>query len=100
MYTPNCERGIRFDDPALGLKWPMAPTVMSDKDKNWPVFDAKLAEVARESVQGRVPANTFAWQRDFHECVECRRVFWQGTHWRRIADKLSAISFQPSAKRQ
>ena len=47
MYTPGCERGIRFDDPALGLKWPMKPTVMSDKDRNWPAFDAKLTEVAR-----------------------------------------------------
>ena len=47
MYTPNCERGIRFDDPALGLKWPMAPTVMSDKDKNWPAFEAKVVEVSR-----------------------------------------------------
>ena len=51
MYTPNCERGIKYNDPALGLTWPMEPTVMSDKDKNWPAFvpaaERKLTEVAR-----------------------------------------------------
>ena len=47
MYTPGCERGIRHDDPALGLKWPMKPTVMSDKDKSWPAFAAAMAEVSR-----------------------------------------------------
>jgi uncharacterized protein with PIN domain len=48
----------------------------------------ELAEVPRESVASRVPANTFAWQRHFYECAACRRLFWQGTHWRRIAATL------------
>lgn len=49
MYTPGCERGVRFNDPAFKLTWPMAPTVMSDKDKAWPAFDSAkhLAEVAK-----------------------------------------------------
>jgi hypothetical protein len=33
-------RGVRWDDPAFGIEWPMAPTVMSDKDKSWPDFKA------------------------------------------------------------
>jgi dTDP-4-dehydrorhamnose 3,5-epimerase len=37
-YTPNTERGLRFDDPVLDITWPMAPSVMSDKDRNWPLL--------------------------------------------------------------
>lgn len=38
VYTPGSERGIRFDDPALGLSWPMPVTVISAKDRSWPDF--------------------------------------------------------------
>jgi dTDP-4-dehydrorhamnose 3,5-epimerase len=50
-YTPNTERGLRFDDPVLGIDWPMTPTVMSDKDRNWPLLGsvAGLVELAEAS---------------------------------------------------
>lgn len=35
-YTPEAERGLRWDDPSLGIEWPMEPKVISDKDKAWP----------------------------------------------------------------
>jgi dTDP-4-dehydrorhamnose 3,5-epimerase len=37
-YTPSSEGGVRWNDPAFGIKWPLAPTDMSDKDRNWPDF--------------------------------------------------------------
>ncbi|WP_396273527.1 dTDP-4-dehydrorhamnose 3,5-epimerase [Hyphomonas sp.] len=37
-YTPSAEGGVRWNDPAFGIKWPLAPTDMSDKDRNWPDF--------------------------------------------------------------
>ena len=39
FYSPEHERGIRFNDPALGIKWPMEPTVISDKDLKHPDFN-------------------------------------------------------------
>jgi dTDP-4-dehydrorhamnose 3,5-epimerase len=49
-YTPNTERGIRHDDPVLGLEWPLVPTAVSDKDMNWPLLGGPegLATLARE----------------------------------------------------
>lgn len=38
FYTPGHERGLRFDDPALGIAWPLATTTMSDKDRTWPLL--------------------------------------------------------------
>jgi len=35
-YTPNAERGLRYDDPSLALVWPTAVTAVSDKDASWP----------------------------------------------------------------
>jgi dTDP-4-dehydrorhamnose 3,5-epimerase len=39
FYTPGFERGIRYNDPALGLSWPIEIAEISDKDDAWPDFD-------------------------------------------------------------
>jgi dTDP-4-dehydrorhamnose 3,5-epimerase len=41
-YAPECDRGIAWDDPALGIDWriPAAEVVLSDKDKKHPRLEA------------------------------------------------------------
>lgn len=39
-YTPGAEVGLRWDDPAFGIAWPRAVSVISDKDAVWPLVDA------------------------------------------------------------
>lgn len=38
-YTPGTERGLRYDDPALGLTWPLPVTAVSPKDAQWPLLE-------------------------------------------------------------
>ena len=39
FYTPEAEGGVRWDDPAFGVRWPMTDNlIISEKDKNWPDF--------------------------------------------------------------
>lgn len=40
FYTPGHERGLRYDDPALGIEWPVEVTVVSEKDASWPLVEA------------------------------------------------------------
>ena len=42
-YTPNIERGLRYDDPLLAIDWPLAVTMVSDKDRTWPEFSPDSA---------------------------------------------------------
>jgi dTDP-4-dehydrorhamnose 3,5-epimerase len=37
-YAAAAARGVRFDDPELGIGWPMAVTVISDPDRGWPDY--------------------------------------------------------------
>jgi dTDP-4-dehydrorhamnose 3,5-epimerase len=39
FYTPGAERGIRYNDPAIGIHWPQTVQVISEKDAGWPDYD-------------------------------------------------------------
>jgi len=44
FYTPGSEGGLLYNDPMLGLDWPLPVATMSDKDGQW----KPLAEVETE----------------------------------------------------
>jgi dTDP-4-dehydrorhamnose 3,5-epimerase-like enzyme len=48
FYTPMTERGVRYDDPAVGIEWPMQVASVSDKDLS-------LARRRRRIVRARGP---------------------------------------------
>jgi dTDP-4-dehydrorhamnose 3,5-epimerase len=37
-HEPAAASGVRYDDPAFGIAWPLAPAVISSKDQAWPAF--------------------------------------------------------------
>jgi dTDP-4-dehydrorhamnose 3,5-epimerase len=37
-YMPAAARGLRFDDPALGIEWPPGPRIVSERDRAHPDF--------------------------------------------------------------
>jgi dTDP-4-dehydrorhamnose 3,5-epimerase len=43
FYAPEAERGLRYDDPSLNIEWPIAVSVVSDKDQSWPAFEPQPA---------------------------------------------------------
>jgi uncharacterized protein with PIN domain len=47
-----------------------------------------LSELTKEDAAGRAPPRSFAYHEQFWECVRCGKVFWHGTHWRKIIDQL------------
>ena len=38
FYEPSTSTGVRHDDPAFGIEWPLPVSVISEKDRNWPNF--------------------------------------------------------------
>jgi dTDP-4-dehydrorhamnose 3,5-epimerase len=50
-YTPSAEGGLPYDDPRLGLKWPLPVTVISARDRSF----QPLAEIEGELVRRMLP---------------------------------------------
>jgi dTDP-4-dehydrorhamnose 3,5-epimerase len=47
FYTPGAEGGLRYDDPRLGLKWPLPVGEISAKDGGWKLLDEVEPELKR-----------------------------------------------------
>jgi len=39
FFAPEYARGVRWDDPAFGIKWPLPDPVISEKDRQWPDYE-------------------------------------------------------------
>lgn len=39
MFVPGHGRGVRWNDPAFGIEWPLSPSVISQRDADYPDLD-------------------------------------------------------------
>ena len=37
-YVAELARGVRWDDPAFGIRWPLSQPILSERDRGWPNF--------------------------------------------------------------
>jgi hypothetical protein len=68
---------------AYGLR-PRAPRCMA--------CGAALRAVDKARVRERIPPRTARWKDEYFLCAGCGRLFWQGTHWERIARVLERLA--------
>ncbi|MFO8012173.1 MAG: Mut7-C RNAse domain-containing protein [Phycisphaerae bacterium] len=51
----------------------------------------RLERVPKASARPEVPARTFRWCDEYFRCRRCAKVFWRGTHWRKIEAALDTL---------
>lgn len=62
-----------------------------------PVCNEMLEAIDPEAVRSRVPAYIFKTHQTFRYCPICQRVYWRGTHWQRMDDRLSRLGLDASS---
>ena len=40
FYSPELARGLRWNDPGVGIRWPISNPILSDRDRNLPLLSA------------------------------------------------------------
>jgi dTDP-4-dehydrorhamnose 3,5-epimerase len=35
FYSPGSSKGVRYDDPAFAIQWPLSATLVSEQDRSW-----------------------------------------------------------------
>jgi dTDP-4-dehydrorhamnose 3,5-epimerase len=38
FYAPDHATGVRPDDPAFGIRWPLPIAMINERDRTWPAF--------------------------------------------------------------
>jgi uncharacterized protein with PIN domain len=54
-----------------------------------PVCNTPLQKVEKPELEGRVPPYIFRTHKDFSLCPNCDKIYWPGTHWARMREKLA-----------
>ncbi|MDP3732015.1 MAG: Mut7-C RNAse domain-containing protein [Candidatus Omnitrophota bacterium] len=52
-----------------------------------------LVEIAKDKLKDKVPEYVFKTQEVFLTCPECKRIYWQGTHWGNVQKTLEEIKW-------
>jgi len=47
FYTPELEKGVRYNDTRFKIEWPIEPVEISAKDLDWPDFDPEWHGVGK-----------------------------------------------------
>ena len=55
------------------------------------VCNGVLAPIAHCEAAAQVPAYVAQTQEEFRRCAECGKVYWRGTHWEAIRDRIGRV---------
>ncbi len=57
-----------------------------------PACNGLLEDVAPEAVAGLVPADTWEAYDAFRRCRQCAKIYWKGTHWKRLQPLIDELT--------
>jgi uncharacterized protein with PIN domain len=85
---------IRQDDPKLQVQEVVKTLNLNYHFKPFSLcLECNRALIARdkEEVQNLVPARVLETQTQYTQCPSCHRIYWQGTHWQAMVQKLQDL---------
>ncbi len=57
-----------------------------------PICNGKLKEVGKKDVEKDVPKKVLESQESFWLCSSCKKIYWEGTHWKGIRRRVRSLS--------
>lgn len=74
------------------LRLLLAELNLPEADSRCMKCGGELVEIAKEAARERIPPKTYRWIDQYFECAHCGKLFWHGSHWTKIQEKLLARS--------
>ena len=59
--------------------------------------NAPFRSASAEEIEAQVPVGARKSRGDFHACSGCGKIFWEGTHYRRMRDRLESLRSRMAA---
>ena len=84
INNTNLDKQLAYVIKALSLK-PKVPGMIC------PICNGKLEMVSKSNVKDLVPKKVYALHKSFYKCNKCGRIYWRGTHWKRIKERYKRV---------
>jgi uncharacterized protein with PIN domain len=81
--TLTCEQQLEIVFRELGL------TVQASRCMK---CGGELCPVDKQTILHRVPSRTAVWLDEYFVCAGCGQLFWHGTHWRHVQERLALLT--------
>ncbi len=86
---------IESEEPERQIQQLMATLDLKGRSRPFTIClecNKPLVEKSPAEVKERVPPYVFKTQTRYMECPACRRIYWQGTHWKAMMRKLEKLA--------
>jgi len=78
-------------DKVEQVRWVFERLGLSRRTPRCMACGGRLRRIPKESARPEVPPRTFDWCDTYFRCERCAKVFWRGTHWRKIEARLNTL---------
>jgi len=92
LWLPSC---LNIDEQ---LALVFAEFALRRKPSRCMACGGALSLVPKEAIWERIPPKTRLWRDTFFRCARCDQIFWHGTHWRRIQDRIRHFEDDPDLR--
>ena len=85
---------IQSDEPELQMQQVIDTLNLDCQFKPFSVClecNQHLVERSKQQVKDLVPPYVFKTQNQYMECTVCHRIYWRGTHWQAMTEKLEKL---------
>ena len=65
-----------------------------------PMCNTRINVKPKDQVTGLVPEKTFSRYDEFWECPNCKKLYWQGSHWKKIYQTLQDAQNEEKAMKK
>ncbi len=55
------------------------------------ICNIPVVKIEKENVKEKVPEHVWKTQEEFWICPQCHRIYWMGSHWENMADKIKKL---------
>ena len=83
---------IKSDDPELQMRQVIETLNLDCQFKPFAIClecNHTLVERSRQQVKDMVPPYVFQTQSKYVECPACHRIYWRGTHWQAMTNRMN-----------
>jgi uncharacterized protein len=85
---------ILSDDPEIQIRQVIEELNLQSGIKSFALClecNYPLQIISKDAVKQRVPPYVWQTRNEFMECPHCRRIYWKGTHWTSLNNRVNRL---------